>query len=84
MWLAATLVVTAFAIAIPGFQNQPDLQARIALAIPCILAAAWSLPPLLVKLTQAMVQMDERITRRRAFRKPRLQPIQDNNTHHAH
>jgi hypothetical protein len=65
IWLAATLIVTAFALSIPGFQDRPDLQTRIALAIPCILAGAWSLPPLLVKLTHALVGAYERITRRR-------------------
>lgn len=65
MWLAATLVVTAFALSIPGFQDRPDVQTRIAIAIPCILAGAWSLPPLLVKLTHSLVGAYERVTRRR-------------------
>jgi hypothetical protein len=65
IWLAATLIVVALALAIPDLQSQPDLQTRAALAIPCILAGAWSLPPLLVNLTHAMVEAYERITRQR-------------------
>lgn len=67
MWLVATVIVIALALAIPGFQNKPDLQTKLALAIPCILAGAWSLPPLLVNVTSGMIKAYEHITRRRVI-----------------
>lgn len=64
MLLIATLIVAGMALALPGFTDQPHIQFKIAIAIPCILAGAWSLPPLLVKLTNALVATYERFTGR--------------------
>lgn len=65
MFFAATLLIVAIALALPGFAENAAMQVKLALAIPCILAGAWSLPPLLVRLTRAMIATYERITGRR-------------------
>lgn len=64
MLFFATLIVAGMALALPGFTDQPHIQIKLAIAIPCILAGAWSLPPLLVKLTNALVATYERFTGR--------------------
>lgn len=64
MLFAATILVACLALSLPGFTGQPDMQFKIAIAIPCILAGAWSLPPLLVKLTSTLAAMYTRITGR--------------------
>lgn len=64
MFFFATIIVACLALSLPGFAGQPDTQFKIAIAIPCILAGAWSLPPLLVRLTNTLAAMYTRITGR--------------------
>ncbi len=65
MFFFATLIVVAIALAVPGFGNNAAMQIKLALTIPCILAGAWSLPPVLVRTMWGMIAMYERITGRR-------------------
>jgi hypothetical protein len=65
MFFFATLIVIALALSIPGFGNNSAMQVKLALAIPCILAGAWSLPPVLVRTMRGMIALYERITGRR-------------------
>jgi hypothetical protein len=65
MWAAATIIIVLLALAIPGFSSQPHIQIKLAFAIPCILAGAWSLPPLLARMVREMIRAYESLTGRR-------------------
>jgi hypothetical protein len=65
MWAAATILIVLLALAIPGFHSQPHIQIKLALAIPCILAGAWSLPPVLTFMLREMIRAYESLTGRR-------------------
>jgi hypothetical protein len=65
MFFFATIIAAGCALAIPGFNDQPAIQLKLALIIPCVLAGAWSLPPVLLAMMREMIRAYESLTGRR-------------------